>query len=279
MAEQAYLDLLALVLQQPLRQTRNGLTRSLFGAELKIDLQEGFPLLTTKKMFFRGIVEELLFFLRGETQTKTLEEKGINIWKGNTSKEFLASRNLPYEEGDMGPMYGAQWRGTNGGPDQLKALLAELVSNPHSRRLIMTTLNVNDVEKGVLWPCHGLVVQFYVGSTIPTLDCKMYQRSADVFLGLPFNIASYALLVEIIAHTLGMKPGNLFISLGDIHLYESHTQVAVEQLERKSKSLPTLKIGKDFVGDPQTFIETLTFEDFKLENYYSHPALKVEMVA
>lgn len=297
--EVGYLNLLKRILEQDKlgRQTRNGKTFSVFGPELEFDLtNDTLPLLTTRKMFLRGIFEELIFFIRGETNTKLLEQKGVNIWKGNTSKQFLKSRNLEYEEGDMGPMYGFQWRhfgadyknskefggnGGNGGYDQLYHLINDLVHDPYSRRHLLTTYNPSVVEKSVLAPCHGIVVQMYVDNGY--LDCKMYQRSCDTVLGEPFNITSYALMTHLIAFVCGLKARKLFISLGDAHIYEQHLEGVKEQLKRKPLDFPKLKIKRSLLGhtvaERLEFLEELKYEDLEIIGYKSHPVIKFEMVA
>lgn len=293
--EYRYLNLLQNVLEQDKigRVTRNGITYSTFGSELEFDVSERFPLLTTKKMFLRGIFEELLFFIRGETNSKLLEEKGVNIWKGNTSSEFLQSRNLPYEEGDMGPMYGFQWRyfGTeyhgyqhnykNKGYDQLYQLILSLTNDPYSRRHLLTTYDPSKVEQSVLAPCHGIVCQFYVQDNY--LDCKMYQRSCDLFLGCPFNISSYGLLLLFIANVTKLKPRKLIISFGDVHIYKEHLKAVHEQISRSPFQFPILKIKKDCVSDTiegkLEFLETLTFDDIELSEYQCHSIIRAPMIA
>ena len=287
--ENEYLDLLANVLENgELRSTRNAFTYSLFGSHIQFDLQK-FPLLTTKKMFFRGVIEELLFFLRGETNTKKLEEKGINIWKKNTSREFLDESNLKnYQEGDMGKMYGFNWRhygaeyqGCNEsyqgeGIDQLEILLDKLCNKPTDRRLLMTTWDITSTNEGVLPPCHGLVEQFYVSKG--KLSCSMFQRSADLVLGLPFNIASYAALVHILCvictnRGFPLTPGKLFISLGDAHIYQEHEEAAIEQLFRIPFDFPHLEINSN-----AKTVEEISFENFKLTGYEFYPPVKVDMI-
>lgn len=273
--ESKYLLLGKKLLESQERNTRNGITKSLFGEQLEFDVSNDFPLLTTKKMFFRGIVEELLFFISGETNTKILEEKGINIWKGNTSKEFLENSNLDYPEGEMGPMYGYQWRNFNGkfknqsqGIDQLSQIINEIKTNKTSRRLIMTAFNPHQVNEGVLYPCHSIVIQFYIEEN--KLSMKMYQRSADYFLGLPFNIASSALLLILIAKECDLIADKLIITLGDIHIYKEHYKVVKEQIERLPYKFPQLLFNniKKF--------DSYTFEDFSLINYSSYPKLLAE---
>ena len=268
------------------RSTRNGAVYSLFGRTLEFNLQNSFPLLTTKKVFFRGIIEELLFFLGGKTNSKLLEAKKINIWKGNTSAEFIQGRGLNYAEGDMGPMYGFNWihygaeyKGCDAdygtaGFNQLEQVIHLLKTDPMSRRIMMTTSNPVDAEKGVLHPCHGIVVQFYVregAHGARHLSCSMTQRSADIACGIPYNIASYAALVYILSKHLGFSPDRLVIHLGDTHLYGEHCANAQVQLERAPKPWPTLAL-KDFDN-----ISELTYEHFILSDYSPWPALNFEM--
>jgi len=257
------------------RETRNGYTLSLFSEELKFNLEDGFPLLTTKKMFWKGIVEELLFFIRGDTNTKKLEEKGVNIWKGNTTREFLDKMGFDYEEGDMGPMYGYQWRNYNSqGIDQLKQVIDLINKDPHSRRIIMTDYNPIQARQGVLYPCHSLMIQFYVHNE--KLSIKMYQRSADAFLGLPFNIASTSLLLYIISSITKLIPGDVTITLGDCHIYEEHIEAVKTQLKRSSYKLPILE-SKKFKNLEE--VENSCLEDYKIIDYKYHPRIKAMMKA
>lgn len=281
-SEQQYLQLLEDIISKgEKRATRNAVTLSSFSKELKFSIKDGFPLLTTKKMFWKGIVEELLFFIRGDIDTKKLEEKGINIWKGNTSSEFLEKMNLDYEDGIMGPMYGYQWRffnkplnESNGGVDQLKELIELIKTDPNSRRLIMTDYNPSQVDQGVLYPCHSLMLQFYVKEG--SLSVKMYQRSADSFLGLPFNIASTSLLLSIIAKLCNLEPDEVTISLGDCHIYESHLDAVMQQLDREPLNLPKLIIP-EFKSLEE--VEQSKFEDYKIIDYSNHGSIKAEMIA
>ena len=281
-AENQYLNLMSEILcEGEKRSTRNSITYSLFSKELTFDVSKSFPLLTTKRMFWKGIVEELLFFIRGDTNTLTLEEKGIKIWKGNTNRKFLDSLNLNYDEGCMGPMYGYQWRYFNkpfnsnsGGIDQLSNLINEIKKNPSSRRLLLTDFNPSQVNEGVLYPCHSLILQFYVREC--NLSVKMYQRSADVFLGLPFNIASTSLLLYIIAKLTNLKPHMVTISLGDCHIYQDHILQCKEQLSRKTFLLPKLNIP-DF--NKLKEVENSKFTDYKPIDYNYHPSIKATMSA
>jgi dihydrofolate reductase/thymidylate synthase len=284
--EVQYLNLLNKILKYgDKRMTRNATTLSLFGESLKFDCSKGFPLLTTKKVFFRGIVEELLFFLKGDTNSKILSNKKVKIWDLNTNRKFLDDRGLKhYEEGDMGPMYGWNWRHfgatykgmdhdyINQGYDQLQNVIKLIKEDPTSRRIMMTTFDPSKIDESVLAPCHGLIVQFYVRDG--KLDLNMYQRSVDTFLGLPFNIASYALLLHVISKITNYRPGVMTFSLGDIHVYESHIKAIKTQLARTPYHLPELVINKDVIN-----LEDLEYGDFELKNYKCHPGIKAKMIA
>jgi thymidylate synthase len=273
---------------------RNGNTKSLFGKTLEFDLRKGFPLLTTKKMFFRGIVEELLFFIRGNTDTKILEDKNINIWKGNTNREFLDSIGKNNRtEGVMGPMYGYQWRYFNALYDESKAspvickhytdqldnVIKTLRTNPHSRRILLTDYNPLQADEGVLFPCHSIIIQFYVYED--NLDMFCFNRSSDLFHGLPFNIASSALFLILISKITNFKPRKFILSLGDSHIYEEHinseNKIIDTQLSRIPFIFPQLEIKKEL--KELTDIEKLSYDDFILHNYECHEALKAQMVA
>lgn len=294
LSEFNYLKLLNNVMTNGVERIgRNGITRSLFCENLKFDLRNGFPLLTTKKMFFRGIVEELLFFIRGDTNTKYLEEKKINIWKGNTNKEFLKMKNLPYSEGVMGPMYGWQWRKFNqeykldkdGYPelfnkdeksiDQLKNVIDLIKKDPNSRRILMTTYNPIQSEEGVLYPCHSIVLQFYVEDGYIDMFC--FNRSSDTFLGLPFNIASSSLLLIIIAKCCNLIPRYFNLTLGDCHVYKEHYDCVYEQINRIPWKFPNLNINKkiETIED----IDNLNYYDFELIEYNSHPSIITKMMS
>lgn len=290
--EMEYLHLLAKILNGNERSDRTGVgTYSIFGTQLRFSLENGkIPMLTTKKMFARGVIEELLFFLRGETDTKKLEVKGVNIWKGNTTREFLDKRGLSYlSEGDMGKGYGFQWRNFGGdnaydianqniysptlvGTDQLSEVINTLKTNPHDRRILISAWNPNQIKEMALPPCH-ILVQFYVNDN--KLSAHFYMRSVDSFLGLPFNILSYAIMTHIIAKTVGMEAKELIFSGGDTHIYKNHIKQVLEQIVRNPYEFPTIKINKSLstVKD----IEQLTYEDFLIEGYQSHPAIKGEM--
>jgi thymidylate synthase len=259
--EKQYLELLGEVLERGARKTdRTGTgTLSLFGRQLRFSLGEGFPLLTTKKLHFKSILYELLWFLRGDTNVRWLQERGVSIWD-----------EWADEKGELGPVYGYQWRHwrTPDGReiDQISNLIASLKGKPDSRRHIVTAWNPADVDKMALPPCHALF-QFYVANG--RLSCQMYQRSADLFLGVPFNIASYAALTLMVAQVAGLETDEFVLTLGDAHLYLNHLEQARLQLERKPKPFPRLKIKpgvKDIFG--------FAYEDFTLEGYEPHPAIK-----
>ena len=243
-------------------------TRSVFGYQMRFDLKEGFPLVTTKKVHLRSIIHELLWFLKGETNIAYLKENGVSIWD-----------EWADENGELGPVYGKQWRsweGANGVVvDQVKDLLAQIKKNPDSRRLIISAWNVADLPRMALMPCHTMF-QFYVappnplkGEQKPKLSCQLYQRSADVFLGVPFNIASYALLTMMIAQVCDLQYGEFVHTFGDVHIYSNHMEQVQLQLSRTPYPLPTMKLNPS-VKD----IFEFKFEDFTLENYQSHPAIK-----
>ena len=284
--EEGYLSLLEKTLKEGIKkETRNGITYSSFGGFLRFDINDGtvFPLLTSKKIFFKGVVEELLWFLRGSVNSKELEEKGVNIWKGNSSREYLDSIGLyDYEEGYLGPIYGYQWRSFNGIIDQLKYILEEL-SLKNSRRAVLSAWNPVQLKEQALPPCH-LIYNFYKQDD-NNLSCMMYMRSSDLFLGLPFNIASTALLTMIIAKVMNMKAKEIVISMCDIHIYEEHLKQVNVQLELKDKIFkqPELKIKKDIdinitsIDEKIKWIEELKYEDFELNNYKSHSSLKAIM--
>src|SRR5579872_898843 len=262
--ERQYLDLLADILANGVRrEDRTGVgTLGVFGRQMRFDLAQGFPLVTTKKLHLKSIVFELLWFLRGDTNVRWLQERGVTIW------DEWADAN-----GELGPVYGYQWRSwpaPDGGTiDQIANLVRDIKANPDSRRLIVTAWNPADVPKMALPPCHCLF-QFYVANG--RLSCQLYQRSADIFLGVPFNIASYALLTMMIAQVTGLKPGEFVHTLGDAHLYLNHLEQAREQLRRKPYPLPTMRLNPQ-VDD----IFAFAYDDFKLENYQAHPTIKAEI--
>jgi len=269
-----YHDLLRLVLEegQP-RTDRTGTgTLSIFGAQARFDLRPsgpGFPLLTTKKLHIKSIIYELLWFLRGDTNVRYLNEHGVTIWD-----------EWADEKGDLGRVYGAQWRdwrGANGvRVDQIDNVIAEIKKNPSSRRLIVTAWNPAEIDKMALPPCHVLF-QFYVSTAADSSDgeqrrelsCQLYQRSCDLFLGVPFNIASYALFTMMVAQVVDLTPGDFVHTFGDLHLYQNHLEQAREQLTRDCRSLPRMKLNPAVKN-----IRDFTFEDFQLVDYDPHPSIK-----
>ena len=266
-----------------LRETRNSKTISKFGIHMEFDISNKFPLLTTKKIFWKGIVEELIWFINGDTDSKNLEKRGVNIWKGNSSTEFLNKLNLDYNEGTCGPVYGFQWRHFNAdyqssdtdyknkGIDQLLNCINLIKTDPYSRRIFMTAWNPCQLDKMVLPPCH-VSYQFYVTND-NKLDCIMYQRSGDMFLGIPFNIASTALLTNIIAKMTDYKPGKIKITIGDAHIYSEHIPQVNQQLNRIPYPLPELKIETKYIN-----IEDYKSSDFLLKYYNPHDTIKATMV-
>jgi len=255
---QQYLDLMNYVRETGTKKPdRTGTgTLSIFGYQMRFNLEEGFPLITTKKVHLKSIIYELLWFLKGSTNIDYLKEHGVSIWD-----------EWADERGELGPVYGAQWRSwpTKDGNsiDQISDVIHQIKSDPDSRRLIVSAWNVSQIEKMALPPCHTLF-QFYVAEG--RLSCQLYQRSADIFIGVPFNIASYALLVLMIAKATGLKAGDFVHTLGDAHLYLNHLGQVDEQLKRTPFALPTMNIKKEI-----TDILELEYEDFSLENYDSHP--------
>lgn len=258
---QAYLDLLRLILEKGVdRPDRTGVgTRSLFGYQMRFDLSQGFPLLTTKKLHFKSIAYELLWFLRGESNIRYLRDHGVTIWD-----------EWADEHGELGPVYGVQWRSWPAADgrtiDQIARVIAAIRENPYSRRHIVSAWNVGEIEKMALPPCHVLF-QFYVAEG--KLSCQLYQRSADVFLGVPFNIASYALLTMMVAQVCDLQPGEFIHTFGDVHLYHNHFEQARLQLQRRPFSLPRLRLNPA-VKD----IFAFKFSDFSLEGYQAHPHIK-----
>ena len=257
---QQYHDLLRLVLDQGSdRDDRTGTgTRSIFGHQMRFDLSAGFPALTTKKLHLRSIIHELLWFLKGDTNIAYLKANGVSIWD-----------EWADENGDLGPVYGAQWRswpapdGTT--IDQIAGVVQQIKTNPSSRRHIVTAWNPAEVDNMALPPCHCLF-QFYVADG--KLSCQLYQRSADIFLGVPFNIASYALLTMMVAQVTGLKPGDFVHTLGDAHIYKNHFDQAHLQLSREPRALPVMQINPDV-----TDLFAFSYDDFKLEGYDPHPAI------
>ncbi|GAL87471.1 thymidylate synthase [Sporocytophaga myxococcoides] len=237
-------------------------TISVFGYQMRFDLSEGFPVVTTKKLHLKSIIHELLWFLKGDTNIRYLKENGVSIWD-----------EWADEKGNLGPVYGYQWRSwpTPEGDhiDQISKVIEQIKKTPDSRRLIVSAWNVADVDKMKLPPCHAFF-QFYVAEG--KLSCQLYQRSADVFLGVPFNIASYALLTMMVAQVCGLKPGDFVHTLGDAHLYSNHLEQTRLQLSREQRPLPQMKINPDVKS-----IFDFKYEDFTLENYNPHPAIKADV--
>jgi len=258
---QEYLNLLRHIIDTGSHKTdRTGTgTQSVFGYQMRFDLQKGFPLVTTKKVHLKSIIYELLWFLKGETNIAYLKEHGVKIWD-----------EWADEKGELGPVYGKQWRSWEGKDgkvvDQISELITQIKKNPDSRRLIVSAWNVADLPEMALMPCHNMF-QFYVANG--KLSCQLYQRSADVFLGVPFNIASYALLTMMIAQVCDLEPGEFVHTFGDVHIYSNHKEQVNLQLSRNPFPLPVMKLNPD-VKD----IFSFQFEDFTLENYQSHPPIK-----
>ena len=256
-----YLDLMRHVYEHgTVKEDRTGTgTRSVFGYQARYKLSEGFPLVTTKKCHLRSIIHELLWFLQGDTNIKYLKDNGVRIWD-----------EWADEDGNLGPVYGSQWRSwpTPDGKhiDQISRVIEQIKNTPDSRRIIVSAWNVADVDNMALPPCHAFF-QFYVADG--KLSCQLYQRSADIFLGVPFNIASYALLTMMVAQVTGLQPGDFIHTLGDAHLYSNHMEQAKLQLSRKPFPLPTMKINPDV-----TSIFDFKFEDFELLDYEAHPHIK-----
>jgi thymidylate synthase len=259
-----YLDLLQYILDNGIEKNdRTGVgTRSVFGYQMRFDLQQGFPLVTTKKLHLRSIIYELLWFIHGDTNIKFLHDNNVSIWD-----------EWADENGDLGPIYGKQWRRWEGKDgkviDQLSWVINEIIKNPNSRRLIVSAWNVAEISEMKLPPCHVLF-QFYVANN--KLSCQLYQRSADVFLGVPFNIASYSLLTHMIAQVTGLQVGEFIHTFGDVHLYLNHIEQAKLQLSREPFALPQLKLNQNIKN-----IDDFQFEDIEIINYQAHPAIKADV--
>ena len=259
-----YLDLLQYILNNGIEKNdRTGVgTRSVFGYQMRFDLQQGFPLVTTKKLHLRSIIYELLWFIHGDTNIKFLHDNNVSIWD-----------EWADENGDLGPIYGKQWRRWEGKDgkviDQLSWVINEIIKNPNSRRLIVSAWNVAEISEMKLPPCHVLF-QFYVANN--KLSCQLYQRSADVFLGVPFNIASYALLTHMIAQVTGLQVGEFIHTFGDVHLYLNHIQQAKLQLSREPFALPQLKLNPNVKN-----IDDFKFEDIEILSYQAHPSIKADV--
>jgi thymidylate synthase len=259
-----YLDLLQYILDHGVEKgDRTGTgTKSVFGYQMRFPLQDGFPLCTTKKLHMRSIIYELLWFLRGETNVRYLQEHGVRIWN-----------EWADPEGELGPVYGSQWRSWRGSEghtiDQIAHIIQQIQSNPNSRRLIVSAWNVAEIDRMALPPCHALF-QFYVAEG--RLSCQLYQRSADVFLGVPFNIASYALLTLMVAQVCDLQPGDFVHTFGDVHLYLNHTEQARLQLSRQPFPLPQMHINPAVKS-----IFDYQYEDFELLDYQAHPHIRAEV--
>ena len=259
-----YLDLMQHILDHGVQKgDRTGTgTLAVFGYQMRFNLNSGFPLLTTKKLHTRSIIYELIWFLRGETNIRYLKENGVSIWD-----------EWADENGDLGPIYGSQWRSWRAGDgktiDQITQLIQQIKINPNSRRLIVSAWNVGELEQMALYPCHALF-QFFVADGV--LSCQLYQRSADVFLGVPFNIASYAMLTMMIAQVCDLKAGEFVHTLGDAHLYNNHIDQARLQLTRQPYPLPEMRLNPEVRS-----VFEFCFEDFELENYQAHPHIKAQI--
>ena len=280
-SENNYLNLLRSVIdfgEKREDRTKTG-TVSLFGSQIEINIEDSFPLLTTKKLNFKHIVTEVLWFLSGSTNTKFLSENGVNIWSGNTSRDFLDKRGLyDYNEGEIGPLYGYQWRNFGGdfrnpnskGVDQIERMLTLLKTDPTSRRIFMSAWNPTDLDKMVLEPCH-LSLQLYVSEN-KYLDGKLYMRSNDLFLGAPWNIAGYSLLMYMFGHLSGYKPRKLYYTIGDCHIYSNHINQVYEQLSRTTRPFPKLIIKKQ-----HNSFDDFTVDSFELLDYNPHSFIKANM--
>lgn len=285
--EMQYLDLCRDILQNGVKRgDRTGTgTLSKFGTQMRFSLREGtMPLLTTKRTFWRGLAEELLWFIEGNTNANDLAAKNVHIWDGNGSRDFLDRRGLSHREiGDLGPVYGFQWRHFGAkyidmhtdyagqGVDQLAECIHKIKNNPEDRRIIMSAWNPSDLDAMALPPCH-MFCQFYVDTTRNELSCQMYQRSADMGLGVPFNIASYALLTHMVAHVTGLKPGDFVHTIGDAHIYLNHVEALEEQMKRFPRAFPKLKINQK-----KADIDDFVFDDFELLDYNPHKTIKMKM--
>jgi thymidylate synthase len=286
--ETAYLNLINKILDKgEIRETRNAITKSLFGEKLEFDISNSIPFLTTKKLAWKTVIKELLWFLSGSTDNKKLQEQNVKIWNGNATREYMDKIGfLNREENDLGPIYGHQWRHfnaeykdqntdyTNQGIDQIKQVLELLKNDPMSRRILLSAWNPSQLSEMNLPPCH-MMAQFYV-SADKKLSCQMYQRSADVGLGLPFNIASYSVLTYILAKLSNLTPNKLIIVLGDAHIYSSHEESLKEQIKRKPFKFPKLIINPEKKFEK---VEDFNIEDFIIEEYSYYEAILMDMVA
>ncbi len=296
--EYQYLNLIKNVLKNGVRvPSRNGIVYSVFGASMRFSLKDNtLPLLTTKQMGWKTCMRELIWFINGKTNNNELKKENVHIWDGNSSKEYLNSIGLDYPDGELGPIYGFQWRSFNGDylnekidkisreelisnnniepKDQMKWIISQLLNEKtrYSRRLILTAWNPIQIQKMALPPCHVLC-QFWVNPKTQELSCQLYQRSGDIGLGVPFNISSYSMLTIMIAHFCGLKPGEFIHSIGDAHIYEEHIEALKEQVKREPYPFPKWKI----LGVPSYF-DDFSVNDFTLENYKHHPKIYMKMV-
>ena len=282
--EYQYLDMLKDILKNGSKKdSRNSVVYSLFGKQMRYDMRNGFPLLTTKKMPWKTVLRELIWFINGSTDNKLLQEKNVHIWDGNSTSEFLKTRGLDhYEEGELGPIYGFQWRHfgaeyndhktdySGKGVDQLQWIIDEIKNNPSSRRLIMSAWNPLDLDKMALPPCH-VMVQFNIDGSY--IDAQLYQRSGDMFLGVPFNIASYSFLLHIVGKLTNYTPRYFVHTLGDVHIYENHIDAVNNQLSRIPSKFPKLTI------EEISSIDTIKEEMFQINDYNFHPTIRAEMIA
>lgn len=292
MNETGYIELVKKVLNHgEHRQTRNAYVRSLFGEHLEFNISPSkLPIFTTKKISFKNVFEELMFFLKGETDSKILESKGVNIWKNNTSKTFLESRNLDYREGDMGPMYGFQWNHfgaeykgcdvdyKNQGINQIDNCIDLIKNDPTNRRIMFTALDPSNLSKMVLAPCHTMF-QFYVRTDrngVKFLDGQLYQRSADLMLGVPYNVLSYSLLILMISRYCEIQPGNLKICFGDVHIYDEHLSGALEQIRRIPNDCMYENIR--IHNKASTPIREYKLKDIEICFYNPQPNIKMKMI-
>lgn len=282
--EQQYLDLVSCIIKNGVKKNdrTNVGTVSIFGAQMRFNLRHSFPLLTTKRVFWRAVVEELVWFIRGKTNSRLLQDKDVHIWDGNSSREYFDSIGLvDREEGDLGPIYGFQWRHfgakyrtchdnyKNEGVDQLNKIIKTICTDPNDRRMVMSAWNPVDIPKMALPPCHCLA-QFYVANG--ELSCQMYQRSADMGLGVPFNIASYSLLTCLIAHVTGLKPGDFIHTMGDAHIYQNHIDPLKLQLTRVPRDFPQLNFTREIKD-----IDDFEFSDVELNGYKPYPKIDMPM--
>jgi dihydrofolate reductase/thymidylate synthase len=282
--EYQYLNIMKDILENgSQKQSRNSIVYSQFGKQMKFDLRNGFPLLTTKRVPWKTVLRELIWFINGSTDNRLLQQQNVHIWDGNSTKEFLESRGLEhYEDGDLGPIYGFQWRHfgaeyknhetdySEKGKDQLQWIIDEIKSNPNSRRLIMSSWNPSDLEKMALPPCH-VMVQFNIDGEY--IDAQLYQRSGDLFLGVPFNIASYSFLLHIIGNLTGYTPRYFIHTLGDTHIYENHKEAVNEQLSRIPSQFPKILVNNI------KNINEIEESDFEILDYNYYPTIKADMIA